>query len=82
MKTDIKQAYNFSFHNRKSVEKSSQCGCFYCLKIFPSSDVVNYIDNDDTALCPHCKNDSIISDEDIKLHQNLLKQMKNYWFYD
>jgi hypothetical protein len=31
-----------------------QCGCFCCLQTFPAAEVVDWIDDGDTPLCPHC----------------------------
>ena len=31
-----------------------ECGCFCCLQIFNAAEVVDWIDDGDTPLCPHC----------------------------
>lgn len=36
------------------------CGCFSCLHIFPSEDVIDWIDDGETPLCPTCGMDSVM----------------------
>ena len=31
-----------------------ECGCFCCLQTFPATEVIDWIDDGDTPLCPHC----------------------------
>ncbi len=77
-----------SFHNRRSVEKSRMCGCFYCLERFEAQEVRQWCSPDEnykegtTALCPRCGTDSVLADADVKLTQRLLKSMKIVWFGD
>lgn len=37
-------AHAHSFCNRTELERSEVCGCFYCLSIFPPSEIVEWID--------------------------------------
>ena len=80
MQFDIKAAHHFCYHNQKSVQRSKLCGCFYCLNIFPSKEVVDYVDNSDTALCPYCSIDSVLCDTDIEFDKSTLLEMKDSWF--
>ncbi|MGR5984803.1 hypothetical protein ACUC2M_07430 [Bacillus cytotoxicus] len=52
-------AHYFSSHNRTYLEKDCICGYFYCLKNFHPIEIV---DNNNTAICPHCGMDSIIGE--------------------
>jgi NAD-dependent SIR2 family protein deacetylase len=36
------------------------CGCFHCLQIFEAVDVVDWIDDGETPLCPRCGVDSVM----------------------
>jgi len=36
------------------------CGCFYCLRTYPATEVVDWIDDGETPLCPHCGIDSVM----------------------
>ena len=74
-----------AFENWESVKKSSLCGCFYCGRIFPSSEVT---DNDwvpdlhgRTVLCPHCSIDSVIGDASgIPIQKDVLDELHDHWF--
>ena len=50
-----------SFHNKKDLDKTTVASCYYCCRILLCSQIVSYIDNGDTALCPYCGVDSVIS---------------------
>ena len=79
------QASKAAFENWDSVKKSSLCGCYYCGRIFPSSEVA---DNDwvpdlhgRTVLCPYCFIDSVIGDASgIPLQKDVLDELHGHWF--
>ena len=59
----ISEKYSNSYKNLDAVKNAPYAGCFYCEKIFPSSEVVGYTQEDDgskTALCPYCDIDAVI----------------------
>lgn len=79
------KAHQHSSLHRKSILKSKECGCFYCLKTYPPSEIVDWCDEDktdlgQTAICPNCGIDSVIGDFDIKFDSDLLKEMYTEWF--
>lgn len=39
----LEQAHKASIRNREQIERSKQCGCFFCRHIFPASEVTNYV---------------------------------------
>lgn len=69
--------------NRAVVENSALCGCFYCLAVYPASEVSVWIEDDggDTAECPMCGIDSVIPDASgLPLDADFMKTMKRWWF--
>ena len=80
----LDRAYKLSFENHSTLVQSHTCACFYCLKTFSPSEIVEWIgDKDaDTAMCPYCGIDAIIADktglpiEDFKF----LNQMYQRYF--
>jgi hypothetical protein len=60
----LENAHKRSIFNVNEIQESKICGCFFCLAIFPSSDIVEWCDDDNpkgkTALCPKCGIDSVI----------------------
>jgi hypothetical protein len=61
---DIIAAHKHSIHHREEVLSSDPCGCFYCLAVFPPSEILEWVDEIEsigqTALCPKCGIDSVI----------------------
>lgn len=75
------KAHKHSFKNRKEIENSSTCGCFYCRRMFTPDMISEWADNKETALCPHCGIDSVIGDASgYSLTEEFLKDMERYWF--
>jgi len=80
-KVDIIEAHKRSIHHRPEIEASAKCGCFYCLEIFEPSAIREWVDDYDTALCPHCSIDSVIGDASgYPIDVGFLKQMQDHWF--
>jgi NAD-dependent SIR2 family protein deacetylase len=81
MRKDHILAHKHSIKHRGELEKSSLCGCFHCLAIFPPSDIVEWIDEGQTALCPKCPVDSVIgSASGYPVTTEFLKRMNDHWF--
>lgn len=81
-----RKAHNFCTCNETMLKSSQLCGCFYCLKIFEPSEIVDWIgDRDDpenrTARCPYCGIDSVVSDNcGYPVSEKFLGEMYEYWF--
>lgn len=76
-------AHMHSAYNMDAIKDSNMCGCFYCGRIFPASEVTDYTNEFDgyTALCPICEIDSVIPDiYGDKITSRFLKKMYRYWF--
>lgn len=81
----LEQAHKSCFENRRLLESSDSCACFYCLHLFKATSIVEWIDdkNADTAMCPFCGIDAVIADRtqlpitDI----DFLKQMQSRYFW-
>lgn len=80
----LQNAHGYAFRNRRLLNVSDTCACFYCLNTFKPSTILEWIDskNPDTAMCPICGIDAIIGDksgmpiDDIEF----LKQMQSIYF--
>jgi hypothetical protein len=74
-------AHKHCINHRSELEQSTLCGCFYCLSTFPPSEIVEWIDDDQTALCPKCPVDSVIgSASGYPITTEFLKRMHDHWF--
>lgn len=79
------EAHKRSIFHRDEIEQSSDCGCFYCLEIFPPTEILDWVDQGDprgqTALCPKCGIDSVIgSASGFPIEKNFLREMHRHWF--
>ena len=78
--TELVNAHSHSSHNLEEVQKSSDCGCFSCLKIFSPAEVTEWL-ADGTVVCPFCAVDSILgSMSGCPLTKDFLAEMNGRWF--
>ncbi|MBQ7989742.1 MAG: cytoplasmic protein [Oscillospiraceae bacterium] len=84
---DIKQTPEYTAHrhctyNREELEKSSDIGCFHCMKIFHNhKSISSFCDGGETALCPYCGIDSLIgSASGYEITGTFLQGMNQIWF--
>lgn len=81
-KKDIILEHKNSINNKEQIIASKRCGCFYCLKIFNSNEIKEWIkDEKETAICPYCNIDALIPENPNQpLTKEYLKELKDYWF--
>ena len=87
---DYIEAHKYSSNHMGQLKKDKICGCFFCLRIFPPSEIKDWLISEDktnqadtygTALCPYCCTDSIIGESSgYPITEEFLKKMKDYWF--
>jgi hypothetical protein len=78
---DLELAHKLSIHNREQIAKSEVCGCFHCLAVFAPSEIKEWVDNEDTPLCPKCGIDSVLgSASGFPIDKEFLRKMKVRWF--
>ena len=81
LKSKLEKIHAYSSNNKDLIEKSDKCYCFYCKKVMDSNVVNQYLDIENTALCPHCGIDAIIPDcIDEEINSELVEDMNKYWF--
>ena len=79
------RAHEYSSNHRREIPESEKCGCFYCLTIFNSTEITEWIDEIDeigqTALFPGCNIDSVIgSKSGFPINREFLELMRQHWF--
>jgi hypothetical protein len=78
---DTKAAHKRCIHHRAEIDASDLCGCFYCLDAFSATDIIEWVDGDQTALCPRCGIDSVIgSASGYPIDKHFLLQMHDRFF--
>lgn len=76
-----RSAHKECSQHRQQLLASRWAGCFYCLQIFAPMTVRDWIDDDQTALCPVCGIDSVmpLTAEQFE-SEEFLPKMRAYWF--
>jgi len=81
MNEDVVAAHKHSSIHRAELVKSTVCGCFYCMSIFPPSEIVEWVNDDLTAICPRCPVDAVIgSASGYPITTEFLQRMHDHWF--
>lgn len=79
--SDVETAHARCGRNRAQLADSVSCGCFYCLAIYPPSEIAEWTDNGQTAVCARCGIDSVIAESaGSPITQAFLEQMHARWF--
>lgn len=55
-----RSAHKQSFRSREKLEASRWVGCFYCTTVYAPKLIKEWIDNNQTAICPICGIDSVM----------------------
>ncbi len=73
-----------SFKNKIELLKFEKCGCFYCRKMFYSKEISEWIFDgilgEETAQCPKCGIDSVLSEKYPISDPIFLDKMFKYFF--
>ena len=84
---DAIRAHKFCSNNKFELESTPKCGCFYCEEIFDSSEITEWLIEDNpadkhgTAICPHCGIDSVIGESSgYPITKPFLHAMREYYF--
>ncbi len=73
--------HDLSTRNKLVVTNATRVGCFYCKKIYPASEVVEFSKRNDSAICPHCSIDAVLPEYGSFVPtEEILNQMYQYWF--
>jgi len=78
IKIDTFDVSEHSSSNKESVLASDNCGCYHCGNVMSSKTVEDFT-TDDTALCPICSIDSIVTHQGL-LNKEILLELSKIWF--
>lgn len=88
MDYNFKQIHGECGWHEKAILSSKLCGCFGCGKIFPATEISEWIDEPEdcprgpgrTALCPHCDIDTVLPESSLyEITPELLAAMNKEW---
>lgn len=80
--TDYFDAHRHSINHRDHLLRDRVCGCFFCLAIFSTADITEWIaDTSGTAVCPFCGVDAVIGESSgYPITPAFLEEMQKRWF--
>ncbi len=80
-KKEIEKIYAHSKNNKDEILRSETCGCFFCKKVFAPKKIKNWLEKENTALCPYCAVDSVLGDASgVEITKSLLEEMHRIYF--
>jgi len=63
----VNQIAKASYNNHAALAAADRCGCYFCQKIFPTTEVTQWVDQQRTGICPYCGMDTLLTNtQDIK----------------
>jgi hypothetical protein len=80
----LERSHKGCFCNKEEILQGELCGCFFCCEISLPTEITEWIIEKDnlgeTAVCPKCTMDSVLSSKYPISDENFLKQMHEYHF--
>ncbi len=71
----------YVIENKCYKELSEKCGCYQCENIMLASDITDWCDEGETAICPFCGIDAVIFDKTpIPITHEFLHYANERWF--
>jgi len=78
--TNLQTAYEHSRLNRRFMGAGADCRCFHCLHAFSAEQINHWVDNGETALCPKCSVDAVLSGRSDCLSEGLIAALRAAYF--
>ena len=77
----IVSAHKHSSNHRDELMASELSGCFYCLEIYPPTEIYEWTDEGQCAIGAKCGIDSVIGSKSaFPITKEFLQQMRTHWF--
>jgi hypothetical protein len=77
---DDLRAHDHCRENREELSRSTTCGCFYCFAMYSPSEITEWIDGDQTAMCARCGIDSVVPlAAGYPITVEFLQKMHDHW---
>lgn len=78
----LELAHKSSSSHKIEILTTELCGCFYCGQTFLPTEIKEWIEEKigETAICPKCGIDSVLSSKFPITDNVFLDEMNKYWF--
>ena len=78
----LRLAGKHSCKHREEIEKSSVIVCYYCQTFLKLAEIKEWVDKDQTAVCPYCGIDTVLGNASgmFLLTTEFVKDLNYRWF--
>ena len=78
----LELSHKSSCSHKTEILTATLCGCFYCEQTFLPNEIEEWIEENigETAICPKCGIDSVLSSKFPITDKIFLEKMNKYWF--
>jgi NAD-dependent SIR2 family protein deacetylase len=76
----LRRVYDNSRLNRRFMTAGAKCRCLHCLSTFAPDQIKDWIDDGETALCPNCGIDAVLSTLSGPISEALLRRLRATYF--
>ena len=78
----LELSHKSSSSHKTEILTANLCGCFYCEQTFLPNEIEEWIEENigETAICPKCGIDSVLSSKFPIKDKLFFKKMNKYWF--
>ena len=78
---NIWDAHKYSIRNAEALKSCKTAACYYCRRFFYVSDIKEWTDNGETALCPYCGIDAVLPETSpYPMTNEVLNELHENWF--
>ena len=77
----LEKLHTYCTNNRDLVARANRCYCVYCKADMDRREIVDFLELENTAVCPKCGVDAVLPDSiDETISRSLLQELHEYWF--
>ena len=77
----IAEAHEFAIYNRAALEAGEWAACYHCREVFSPSEIGDFTDEGQTAMCPYCGVDAVLPESaGYPFLPEVLKALREHWF--
>lgn len=67
-------------NNCREIYMSTECACIYCFRKFGPYEIIDWVETDNTAICPYCGTDAVVPNSAIAYTLDNLREWHSEGF--
>ena len=77
---NVRHIAKHAMKNKGELDNSPLFGCYSCMHTGETKEITEWTDKGETAICPNCKTDTILSGSITEINKDNLKSINEFWF--